>query len=611
MPSQALYRKWRSHTFDDVVAQEHVTHTLANALRSGRVAHAYLFAGPRGTGKTSTARLLAKAVNCTGPEGQRPCNQCPTCLAVEESRLMDLIEIDAASNRGIDEIRDLREKVNFRPTEARYKVYVIDEVHMLTNEAFNALLKTLEEPPPHVIFVLATTEPHKIPATVLSRCQRFDFRRIPREAIVDRLRYIAGQEGVQIDESALEMIARQATGSLRDAVSLLDQLISYGGAKIALEQVQAILGLVPQQMIRQILGALVAGDVPTSLTGLSEAVENGADPYQLSRDMVEYLRGLLLIKMSGGTKLLNLPEDERESMKKQVELLSVNRLVDWIKAFNQAAQEMRLGAHPQLPLELALVSAWSVQETEPKPATAGVGVRDSAVGDARKQTAAPASASIHPAAEAAPAPEKTLAPVQPVEPCPEPVAEPPGLAFAESVTLEEVNARWAAILNEVREHDKPAQAFLRDSLPMAVTEGEVVVGFYYDLHKKHMEDPKKCALVQSAMEKVLGRPLRVKCVVVPRGQAPGSARPGGTTSAQTRGETQSTSSAPERARPTEFDLSGNSNLSGNDDAVENSKRTSAREKYQDAAAKDPVVREAVERFGARVTDVQVINESDD
>ena len=246
MASQALYRKWRSRTFEDIVAQDHVTHTLANALHSGRIAHAYLFTGPRGTGKTSTARLLAKAANCLGPEdGPRPCNQCPICQAVDEGRLIDLIEIDAASNRGIDEIRDLREKVNFRPNEARYKVYVIDEVHMLTNEAFNALLKTLEEPPGHVIFVLATTEPHKIPATVLSRCQRFDFRRIPAADIVGRLRYIAEQEGILVKDDALAFIARQATGSLRDAISLLDQLVAYGEETVSVEQVQQILGLVP------------------------------------------------------------------------------------------------------------------------------------------------------------------------------------------------------------------------------------------------------------------------------------------------------------------------------------------------------------------------------
>src|SRR5512139_2656104 len=224
MAAQALYLKYRPQTFEEVAGQEPITRTLRNALRQGRIRHAYLFTGPRGTGKTTTARLLAKAVNCLSPEEERPCNVCTVCKAINEGRLLDLIEIDAASNRGIDEIRDIREKVGFRPSEGRYKVYVLDEAHMLTEPAFNALLKTLEEPPPHVIFTLVTTDPHKIPATITSRCQRFDFRRIPLQAIVDQLAHIAAQEGVTVEPAALELIARQGTGAMRDAISLLDQL---------------------------------------------------------------------------------------------------------------------------------------------------------------------------------------------------------------------------------------------------------------------------------------------------------------------------------------------------------------------------------------------------
>ncbi|MCB0122259.1 MAG: DNA polymerase III subunit gamma/tau, partial [Caldilineaceae bacterium] len=226
--AQALYRKWRSQTFDQVVGQEHVITTLRNALRDNRVAHAYLFAGPRGTGKTSIARILAKALNCTAPEGERPCDQCPTCVAITEGRMLDLIEIDAASNNSVDDIRDLRDKVNFRPSEGRFKVYIIDEVHMLSISAFNALLKTLEEPPPHARFMLATTEPHKIPATILSRCQRFDLRRIAVPEIVNHLHYIAKEEGFTAEDEALTAIARGAQGCMRDAISLLDQMLSYG-----------------------------------------------------------------------------------------------------------------------------------------------------------------------------------------------------------------------------------------------------------------------------------------------------------------------------------------------------------------------------------------------
>src|SRR5512137_2557574 len=228
MAAQALYRKWRSQSFDDVVGQEHITVTLRNALRDGRMSHAYLFTGPRGTGKTSTARILAKAINCLAEDpATRPCNVCRICTAINEGRELDLIEIDAASNRGIDEMRDLREKIAFRPNEARYKVYIIDEVHMLTKEAFNALLKTLEEPPPHAVFVLATTEPDRVPETVRSRCQRFDFRRIGTNDIVKHLNDLVQREGRRAEPEALAAIARRSTGSMRDSISLLDQLLSY------------------------------------------------------------------------------------------------------------------------------------------------------------------------------------------------------------------------------------------------------------------------------------------------------------------------------------------------------------------------------------------------
>ncbi|GAG07749.1 unnamed protein product, partial [marine sediment metagenome] len=250
--TQVLYRKWRPMTFDEVVGQDHVTQTLCNALALGRVGHAYLFSGPRGTGKTTTARLLAKAVNCLAEElGDRPCNSCRRCQAVNEGRFLDLIEIDAASNTGVDDIRDLREKIGFAPSEGRYKIYIVDEAHMLSTAAFNALLKTLEEPPPHAIFVLATTEAHKIPATVLSRCQRFEFRRIPLSQIVARLEKLLEHEGAAAEPAALDLIARQATGALRDAESLLDQLLSGHTGIITLGHAQAMLGTASNEAIEQ------------------------------------------------------------------------------------------------------------------------------------------------------------------------------------------------------------------------------------------------------------------------------------------------------------------------------------------------------------------------
>ncbi|MDX1521156.1 MAG: DNA polymerase III subunit gamma/tau, partial [Anaerolineae bacterium] len=291
MASQALYRKWRSQTFNEVVGQQHVIQTLSNALELGRVAHAYLFSGPRGTGKTTTARLLAKAVNCQHEEqASRPCNECHICTAINEARLLDLIEIDAASNTGVDDIRDLRDKVGFRPSEAKIKFYIIDEVHMLSNSAFNALLKTLEEPPEHVIFVLATTEPEKIPATITSRCQRFDFKRIRLDAISKHLEHIAQHEGVEAEAAALDFIARQSGGSMRDAISLLDQLIAYGSGSITLELVQTVLGSVTSQSVISLTDAIIDQDVAAGLDVINQVVGDGVDPRQMAREVVEYLR---------------------------------------------------------------------------------------------------------------------------------------------------------------------------------------------------------------------------------------------------------------------------------------------------------------------------------
>ena len=296
MTSQVFYRKWRPQVLAEVVGQEQVTQTLLNALANERISHAYLFCGPRGTGKTSTGRILAKAVNCLTNGKGEPCNSCPMCQAITEGRALDVIEVDAASNRGIDEIRDLREKVNYAPNQARYKVYIIDEVHMLTKEASNALLKTLEEPPPHVIFVLATTEAHKILPTILSRCQRFDFRRISQADVVAKLSHICQSEGIHIEPEALRLIARAATGSLRDAENLLQQLTTYYGADIELQQVQTILGISGDWRAKELVRHIVNNDISAGIATINSVNSDGLDLRQFNRELVEYLRALLLIK---------------------------------------------------------------------------------------------------------------------------------------------------------------------------------------------------------------------------------------------------------------------------------------------------------------------------
>ena len=363
--TQALYRKYRPKEWNEVVGQDHVVTTLKNAIAADRVVHAYLFAGSRGTGKTTLARLLAKAVNCTNPDpAMRPDNECDLCKAVNENRFLDLIEIDAASNTSVDDVRDLRDKINFSPSQGKYKIYIIDEVHMLSTAAFNALLKTLEEPPPHAIFVLATTEIHKIPATVLSRCQRHEFRRVPVDEIVKQLKLIIKAEKIQADDDALIQIARQSAGGMRDAISLLDQLSSTGN-KLTLVLTQTVLGTATSQTVLEIISSIMDHDPAHGLETMHQALDSGADPRSLARQLVEYLRGLMLIQM-GNANQVEATADVKKQMQAHAKSFSTSDVLRMMKAFNGAATDLRGGWQPSLSLELALAEVLDAPN-EPTP----------------------------------------------------------------------------------------------------------------------------------------------------------------------------------------------------------------------------------------------------
>jgi DNA polymerase-3 subunit gamma/tau len=486
--TQALYRKWRPQSWDEIVGQQHVVQTLKNAVAGERVAHAYLFSGPRGTGKTTAARLLAKAVNCLDPDlAKRPCNQCDHCKAVNESRFLDLIEIDAASQTGVEDVRDLRDKINFTPNQGKYKIYIIDEVHMFSNSAFNALLKTLEEPPPHAIFILATTEIHKIPPTVLSRCQRHEFRRVPVDEIVAQLAHIVKAEKLKAEPEALTLIARQATGSLRDAISLLDQLASTG-QDITLGLTQTVLGTATSQTVLDLVGAVLDRDPAAGLDAVHASLDSGTDPRVLARQVVDYLRALMLIQM-GNASQLDLASDTRARAEKHAAAFSSADVLRMVKIFNAAAAEQRGNWQPALPLELALAESIETPAAVSSAPTTPAKKAPSAVlfQEANPRDVKAAKPSAKPAKEAAP-------------------------AAGTGVTLEQVAKAWKQISAAIKSN-MSLGALLNSCKVLELKNNTLTLGFSSDILRTKADTPEQIEAIRNAIAEVLNAKLSVKCVV--------------------------------------------------------------------------------------------------
>ena len=479
--TQALYRKYRPQSWDAVVGQDHVVTTLRNAIAADRVAHAYLFAGSRGTGKTTLARLLAKAVNCTNPDpAKRPDNECEHCKAVNENRFLDLIEIDAASNTSVDDVRDLRDKINFAPSQGRYKIYIIDEVHMLSTAAFNALLKTLEEPPPHAIFVLATTEIHKIPATVLSRCQRHEFRRVPVGEIVANLKHIVQAENIQADDDALIQIARQSAGGMRDAISLLDQLASTG-EKITLALAQTVLGTATSQTVLEVVSSINDHDPARGLETIHKALDAGADPRSLARQIVEYLRGLMLIQMGNGDQV-EATSDVKKQMQAHAKSFTTSDVLRMMKIFNNAAVDLRGGWQPSLSLELALAEALDVPSESPQPAAP--------IQPKPKPVSAPRTETQPKVESEAPRPvEKSVLGAGDVIKAWKPM----------SATLPKSQANLSALMNSVRMID--------------VQGDTLILGLASDVLVSKLDKPDQIEAIQKLIKEHFGVDVSIRCVV--------------------------------------------------------------------------------------------------
>jgi len=513
----ALYRKWRPGTFGDLVGQEHISRTLSNAITTGRIGHAYLFSGPRGTGKTSTAKILAKALNCEHGPTPEPCGKCPACQKINDGSSMDVFEIDAASNRGIDEIRDLRETVKFAPVDGRYKVYIIDEVHMLTTEAFNALLKTLEEPPAHVVFILATTEAHKVPPTIQSRCQRYDFKRITVEEIRGRLETVVTEMGLQAEAEALDMIAIQADGGLRDALSLLDQCSALAEGELTAARVRQTLGLIGHDWIYKLTEAIYARKSQAALGVLAELLRDGKDLKQVLTELSLHLRSLMIYQAAGTLEQMDLYAEPDEVLREQGKFFSGEELMAMIKRLHEALAEIKWSPQPRITVEVALMALCNPVASGAVPQAAGAVVDDGRLAqlEARLSQMA-AQLAARPVAAAAPTGTRTPA-------TPRSAAAAQGAAARAAVTAEAMPQEpavpitasdaevWDKLLGTLKERNKmPVFACMNQGQFAGMSETQFYVKFkgvlMADLAMRNYR-----SVLEEILLELTGRQLHLHC----------------------------------------------------------------------------------------------------
>ena len=521
----ALYRRWRPECFADLVGQEHISRTLSRAVTSGQTSHAYLFTGPRGTGKTSTAKILARALNCAEGPTLTPCGVCDSCRSISDGSSMDVFEIDAASNRGIDEIRDLRESVKFAPTEGHYKIYIIDEVHMLTTEAFNALLKTLEEPPERVIFILATTEPHKVPATIQSRCQRYDFHRITVTEIRDRLIYVCKESDIAAEEDALGIIAAQADGGMRDALSILDQCMALAEGTLTAERVQEALGLVGRAWIRRMAGEIAARDAAALIAQLSELLQSGRELKQVLAELAQHFRRLMIAGVGGAVSAAELCAGDAEELRMDVAQFTQEEIMAILRRLNETMQELRTSPQPRIAVETLLIGLCHTEGAAPSgestaPPTGGADAARIARLEAQVEELAarlaaggtPVSASASATASAAPSsrPRAAKADGAAAKPAPKKAASSAAKEAADGAPRQLDMKVWQSFQTRLKERNRLAASLLSGAAYEGMTETHFFIRPSSDMARDYIKKRHR-AVFDEVMTELAGRPLAVVC----------------------------------------------------------------------------------------------------
>lgn len=530
MDYQVSARKYRPGTFDDVIGQPHVVQTLVNAVTSKRIAQAYLFSGTRGVGKTTVARILAKALNCEqGPTGT-PCTTCVNCTEIAQGHSVDVIEIDGASNTSVDDVREIRENVKFAPFHGTYRVYIIDEVHMLSNSAFNALLKTLEEPPPHVVFIFATTEIHKIPATILSRCQHYNFRRIAKTEIIERLRHVAGQDGIALEDRSLAALARASEGSMRDGLSLLDQAVAFGGKSIVHTDLEALLGAIPQELVRSLIRAITSQDSAGALRTLSQLVEGGHELRAYCADVVEYVRHLLVVSVTPPQEwpaLIEVSSDDLAQLATDKASLTPEQIQQIFTLFLEAEDALRFSAHPRFVLETAAIKATRLlgpQTTisdQPGRAVSASGAPHPSAPRSDKGSSAPIGGSSQPAR--APQPQRAVTADK--TPATQPMKQvgQSSSSAAPARPPQAIMLNWEQFQEEVGHAFPNIAPFLEMGRLVGIEGNVVTVGFAKQatVARGMLEKADNIQALASLCERMGGQPVRLRVIELTEADAPG------------------------------------------------------------------------------------------